>query len=368
MKFKTQKSQLVSELQLLQGIVEKRNTLPILANILIETQEKGIRLTGTDLEVGMLTFCEAEIEEEGGITISGKKLFEIVRSLPEEGNILFETLGDGELVKIKCETSEFKISGLPVKDYPQIPLANFKRSIKLPLNTFHKMIDKTYFAITQEQRYYLNGALMILNNDSWELVSTDGHRLAYTFIHEDINFNLSEEIQIIISKKALNEIRKMNDEEIEFDFDENNLFFRTGKRTLISRIIEGKFPEFRAVIPQNNENILTVSRENLITSIKRVALLSSERSRGVKFIIRANQLELYTSNPEIGEARDIINVNFSGENLEIAFNSQYILDFLNTVKSETIRFEIKDENSAVLIQPGEREEVGYKYVLMPMKI
>jgi DNA polymerase-3 subunit beta len=366
MKFTILKEQLIPELQLLQGIVEKRNTLPILANILIETQEKSVRLVGTDLEVGMTTFCEAKIEEEGGITIGGKKLFEIVRSLSDELDIHFETDEKG-LVKIKSGASEFKISSLPIKDYPKIPIANFKRGIKLPLNIFHKMIDKTYFAITQEHRYYLNGALMILNDKSLELVSTDGHRLAYTF-KKDINFNIPQEIQIIVSKKALNELRKMDNEHLEFDFDENNLFFRIGKRILISRIIEGKFPEFRAVIPQNNENILTVLRENLITSIKRVALLSSERSRGIKFSIRGNQLELYSSNPEIGEARDIINVNFSGDNLEIAFNSHYILEFLNVVKSETIRFEIKDENSAVLIQPGEKEDIGYMYVLMPMKI
>ncbi|MCP2598650.1 DNA polymerase III subunit beta, partial [Candidatus Aminicenantes bacterium AC-335-L06] len=291
-----------------------------------------------------------------------------LRSLPDETDVSFEVTNEGGLVKIKSGVSEFKISSLSVKDYPKIPLPNFQRNIKLSLETLHKMIDKTYFAITQEQRYYLNGALMILNNDSWELVSTDGHRLAYTFVKENVNFNLPEEIQVIISKKALNELRKIDDEEIEFDFDTNNLFFRVGKRTLISRIIEGTFPEFRAVIPQNNENILTLSRDDLITSLKRVALLSSERSRGVKFTIKGNQLELYTSNPEIGEARDIINVNFSGQNLEIAFNSQYILDFLNAVKSETIRFEIKDENSAVLIQPGEKEDVGYQYVLMPMKI
>ncbi len=229
------------------------------------------------------------------------------------------------------------------------------------------MTDKIYFAITQEHRYYLNGALMILNNNSWELVSTDGHRLAYTF-KKDIDLNIPQEIQLIISKKALSELRKIDDEEVEFDYDENNLFFRIGKRILISRIIEGKFPDFKTVIPQDNENILTVSREELATSIKRVALLSSERSRGIKFFIKGNQLELYSSNPEIGEARDIVNVNFSGSDIEIAFNSQYILDFLNVVQGETIRFEIKDENSAVLIKPGESEEIGYLYVLMPMKI
>ena len=160
----------------------------------------------------------------------------------------------------------------------------------------------------------------------------------------------------------------MDDEVAEFDFDENNLFFKAGKRILISRIIEGKFPDFKAVIPQDNGNILTASRDELTTSIKRVALLSSERARGVKFYIKGNQLELFSSNPEIGEARDMVKVNYSGDDIEIAFNSQYILDFLNVVQGETIRFEIKDENSAVLIKPGESEEVGYLYVLMPMKI
>ncbi|MFQ6082849.1 MAG: DNA polymerase III subunit beta [Candidatus Aminicenantia bacterium] len=366
MNFLTKKENILTELQLLQGIVEKRNTMPILANILLRTKEKEVELIGTDLEVGMKTAFEAEITKEGGITLSGKKLFEIVKSLPEDAEIKFEEVEES-IIRIKCGSSEFKISGLSVDDYPKIPVPKFERKINLPLELIQQMIDKVYFAITQEHRYYLNGALMILKDKSIELVSTDGHRLAYT-IKQDIDLNLDQEIQVIISKKTLYELSKIDDQQIEFDFDENNLFFKIGKRTLISRIIEGKFPDYKTVIPQNNENILTLSRGDLIDSIRRVALLSSERSRGIKFFIKGNEIELYSSNPEIGEARDILNVNFSGKNLEIGFNSQYILDFLNVVKVQNVRFELKDENSATLLRPSESEEVEFLYVLMPMKI
>ena len=229
------------------------------------------------------------------------------------------------------------------------------------------MIERVYFAITQEQRYYLNGALMILKDNSLEMISTDGHRLAYTSMMLE-NLRVEEEIRGIVSKKTLNELRKFEDETLEFDLDENNLFFKVGNRTLISRIIEGKFPNYEAVIPQDNANVMVFSREEITDAIRRVSLLSTERSRGIKFNIEKKQMRLFSSNPEIGEARDKVDVDYDGENLEIGFNSQYILDFLTTVRSDRVRCEMKDENSAVLLRPEEDGAIKYLYVLMPMKI
>jgi len=366
MKFSISKEDILRELQLLQGIVEKRNTMPILANILINATENEIEIIGTDLEVGLKTHFPAQIEETGSITISGKKLFEIVRSLAEEQRVLFNE-GKDLMMEIISGESEFKVLCLPKEDYPQVPEPKFEKNIVLPLEKFKDMIDRVYYAITQEQRYYLNGALMLLKDNQMELVSTDGHRLAYTKLAIE-GQKVENEIRTIVSKKTLNELRKFEDETTEFDLDDNNLFFHIRNRTLISRIIEGKFPNYEAVIPKENPHILRISREKITNATRRVSLLSTERSRGIKFSIEQNQIKLFSSNPEIGEARDKVDVDYKGEEMEIGFNSQYLLDFLTAVKSENVLFELKDENSAVLLKPEADDEINYLYVLMPMKI
>lgn len=366
MNFSIGKKDIIGELQLLQGIVEKRNTMPILANILVEVTDKEVHLTGTDLEVGLKTHFPAEIGEKGSITVSGKKIFEIVKSLGEDQTIVFKEAGD-LLMEIVSGNSQFKVLCLPKEDFPKVLSAKFEKNINLPLSTVQEMIDRVYYAIAQEQRYYLNGALMILKENSIEFVSTDGHRLAYTAkTLEDIK--VDQEIQGIVSKKTLSELKKFEDETVEFDLDENNLFFKVANRTLISRIIEGKFPNYEAVIPKDNKNIISVQRDEITEAVRRVALLSTERSKGVKFTIEKNQLGLFSSNPEIGEAQDRVDVEYDGDEIEIGFNSQYLLDFLTTVKEERVRLELKDENSAALMRPETDEDIKYFYVLMPMKI
>lgn len=366
MKFSIKKEDIASELQLLQGIVEKRNTMPILANILVNATEKEIELTGTDLEVGLKTHFTAKIEEEGSITLSGKKIFEVVKSLPEGKKVTFEETGD-LIMQVTSGESKFKVLCLPKDDYPQVPEAKFERKIILPLGIFQEMIDRVYFAITQEQRYYLSGALLIIKDKSMELVSTDGHRLAYT-ANSMKDLKVEKEIRAIVAKKTLSELRKFEDETIEFDLDESNLFFKVENRTLMSRIIEGKFPDFEAVIPKDNPNTFTVSREEITESVRRVSLFSTERSKGIKFFIEKDEIRLFSSNPEMGEAQDRVGIDYKGEGLEIGFNSQYLLDFLSAVKSERIQFEFKDSNSSVLMKPEVSEKVDYLYILMPMKL
>ncbi|MBE3110674.1 MAG: DNA polymerase III subunit beta [Acidobacteria bacterium] len=365
MKFSLPKEVFLEELQLLQGIVEKRNTMPILANILMNVSASDIELTGTDLEVGLRTHLEAAIDKAGAITVNGKKIFEIVKSLPEGQTVQVEKVGDN--IEIKAGDSEFKILCLPKEDYPQVPEPKFEKGIKLALKDVNDMIDRVYYAITQEQRYYLNGAQLSLKNRQIELVSTDGHRLAYTKKAQD-GLKLDQDISVIVAKKTLNEIRKFEDETVEFDLDEHNLFFKVGRRTLISRIIDSKFPNYQAVIPKDNPGRLAVSREELANAIRRVSLLSAERSKGIKFTIEKNRMRLFSSNPEIGEARDRLAVEYKGQDLEIGFNAQYLLDFLTSVASERVVFEIKDENSAVLLKPEAEEGITNIYVLMPMKI
>ncbi len=364
--FSINKEEIVGELQILQGIVEKKNTMPILANILLKVKKDEVEMVGTDLEVGMITHFPARIEDEGALTVSGKKIFEIVRSIPDGQLITFKEI-EGLRMEITSGASEFKILCLPHEDYPQIPEPRFEKGISLPLEEVKEMIDRVYYAITQEQRYYLNGALMIIKDKSIELVSTDGHRLSYTK-KELEGLKIGGELRGIVSKKTLGEIKKLDGEDIEFDLDENNLFFRVKNKTLISRMIEGKFPNYEAVMPRDNPNRLSFSRDEMASSIKRVSLLSSERSKGIKLFLSKKQVDLFSSSPEMGEAHDRIQVDYEGKEMEIGFNSQYLLDFLNTVKNERVVVEIKDENSAVMMKPEVDDEIQYLYVLMPMKI
>ena len=366
MKFSVTKETVLDELQLLQGIVEKRNTMPILANILIEVSDDRVEMTGTDLEVGMKTHFQASVEEKGAVTVSGKKIFEIVKSLPDGQPIVFEENED-LMMEITSGKSQFKVLCLPKEDFPKVPEAEFGKGIRLSGDLFREMIERVYYAIAQEQRYYLNGALLILKDEAMEMVSTDGHRLAYTAAFVE-NLKVGEEIRVIVAKKSLGELKRMTDEEMEFDADENNLFFRIGNRTIISRIIESKFPNFEAVIPKDNPYSLQVSREEFSQAVRRVSLLSTERSRGIKFSIGKKNLKMFSSNPEIGEARDDLEVEYEGEEIEVGFNSQYLLDFLMSVNVETIRLELKDENSAAILKPGQEEKIKYTYVVMPMKI
>ena len=356
---------LLEELQILQGIVEKRNTMPILANILVEVSDKAVELMGTDLEVGLKTGLEAEISRSGSLTVNGKKFFEIVRAIPEGEKVVLDQKNDK--IEIKAGNAEFKLNCQSREDFPAIQESAFERRLSFSLEGFQKMIDRVFYAITQEQRYYLNGALLSLKDGELELVSTDGHRLSYTKKAEP-GVKGREAASYIVAKKSLNELRKMSGETIDFDYDENNLFFRVGGRMLISRIIDSKFPNYQAVIPKDNPNILTVARAGVADALRRVALLSSERSKGVKLSLEKSRVKLFSSNPEIGEAKDEVGAEYKGQNLDIGFNAQYLLDFLAAGDSEKVVFEIKDENSAVLIRPEAEDEVKNIYVLMPMKL
>lgn len=366
MRFTISKDNILDELQLLQGIVEKRNTMPILANILVQVSAKEVTLSGTDLEVGLITRFPAAIEEPGALTVSGKKIFEIVKSLPEGKDVSFKEKKD-QLMEITAGESEFKLLCQPKDDFPQVPEPKFEKDISLPFDRLKGMIDLVYYAIAQEQRYYLNGALMILKGKSLELVSTDGHRLSHTQTTLD-KLKLDKEIRVIVAKKTLGELRKADDETVAFDADENNLFFKVKNRILISRIIESKFPNYDSVIPKDNPHIVVVPRAEFADAIRRVALLSTERSRGIKLFIEKKKIRLFSSNPEIGEARDKLDVEYAGVDMEIGFNAQYLLDFVTSIGSEKVRLELKDENSAAVMRPDTDGDVKSLYVIMPMKI
>ncbi|MGB4703984.1 MAG: DNA polymerase III subunit beta [Candidatus Saccharicenans sp.] len=365
MRFITSKNNIINELSLLQGIVEKRTTMPILSSIMIRATKGTVEMMGTDLEVGLRTKFEADVRTDGRAAVNGRRLFEFIKLLPEDQEIEF--IKKDEHLIVRSGESEIKVLTASEEDFPEIQASDFEKGISWNFSDFKEMIDCVLYAITQEQRYYLSGALLSIKNNQLELVSTDGHRLSYTR-REFEGLSVDKEVNQIVSKKTLNELKKFENEKVDFDFDDNSLYFRVNNRVLISRIIESKFPNYQAVIPRDNPNILTVDKEALIRAIKRVAILSSEKSRGIKFDLSGDELRLFSSNPEFGEARDKLTVEYRGKDMEIGFNSQYLLDFMETVGCDRVIFEIKDENSAVLIKPESEPRGVYFYVLMPMKI
>lgn len=366
MKFVVSQESLQNELQFLQGIAEKKKTIPILSNILLKAQEGFLTLAATDLEVSLTGGCESKVEQDGGITVSAKKLFEVVRSLPGE-EISFE-LKDGSWLEITSENSFFRLVGLAPDDFPDVPDNDFADAKTINHAKFKTLIGQTIFAVTQEDaRYALNGALLEMDEKVIRMVATDAHRLAMVEEASDSG----ADVRAIVPKKTLSEIRNLgNGEDMLFAQDEHHLFFKIGHRVLATRVIEGQFPSYEKVIPADNPLEVVFAKEPMAGAIKRVSLLASERSRAVRFKFNAGEATVSSSNPELGEAVESVAVQYEGDELEVSFNSQYILDFLSAVEGEDVVFRLKDPASQGLLEPREQssETSRYKYVIMPMRM
>ena len=370
MEFVVRKNDLLRELQLFQGIVERKNTIPILANVLIEAKGNALHFLATDLEVALRSTCEAAVAKPGSLTLPAKKLYEIVRSLPETDLRIFEEKNG---VKVAAERFESRMQTLPREDFPTLPLATGQSLTTLPRAAFKEMVAKTQFAITGEDtRYFLNGALFVLRPDSMSLVATDGHRLALVTAKRDgKEAKDGEESKPILPKKTLGELSRLlaeGDGDITFEHGENHLFFDVGGRTLISRMIDGQFPAYERVIPKGNDKHIEFECDRLTNAVKRVALLSNERSRAVKFQIEKGKVDVSSSSPELGEARETLIVDYSGQPMQICFNAQYVLDFLSVVATDIVALELKDEVSQAVMAPVGADGYEYTYVIMPMRV
>jgi DNA polymerase-3 subunit beta len=361
------KTQLLRELQLFQGIVERKNTIPILANVLIEAKGNEVRMLATDLEVALRSKCEASVAKGGSLTLPAKKLYEIVKALPETDVRIEE---DRNGVKVAADRFDSRMQTLPREDFPTLPDASGKARATLPRAALKEMVAKTQFAITGEDtRYFLNGAKFVLRADSLTLVATDGHRLA--LVEVPYNVGVSEEVGVILPKKTLLELGKLlvdGEGDVLFETGENHLFFDVGGRMLISRMIDGQFPAYERVIPKNNDKAIDFERDRLTNAVKRVALLSNERSRAVKFEITKGKVEVTSSSSEFGEAHEELPVDYDGAALTISFNAQYVLDFLNVVETDGVQLSLKDEVSQAVMKPVGASGYGYTYVIMPMRI
>lgn len=370
MEFSISKSALQKELGFVQGVVEKKNTIPVLSNILIESVgENTLRVTGTDLDVTIRCETEADIKTPGAICVQARKLFDIARLLPE-ATVNFQK-EENDWVSVRCQNFRSKIPGIPRENFPEVP--NFKSApMKLPAEVFKSFVEKTIFAITQEEsRYTLSGAKFILDKSGAKMVTTDGHRLAYVE-RRDLGKNAPKEtLDALIPRKTLQELTKLTgsfEGEISLGSDENHIYFEVGPRLLISRRLSGQFPNYEMVMPKGNDKSIKFDSVQLNQAIRRVALMADDRSHAVRFHLAPKQLQISSQNADEGDASEVVATEYEGEETEIGFNAQYLQDFLNVIGEGEVNFEFKDGNSQAQLRPAENGDYDYKYVVMPMRI
>jgi len=370
MEFSVKRSDLLNELAMTQGVIERKTTIPILSNLLVEAKGSRVTITATDLELSVCTSCEAKVKKEGAGTIPAKKLLELVRLLPEE-EIRFKLL-ENHWVQVVCDKKTYKMVGMARDNFPAIPV--FPHTlVKIPAAILQGLISKTQFAISMEEsRYTLNGGLLLLKPDTLSMVATDGHRLALAETDHKLG-GLNSEVRVLIPKKAMSEVLKLANEagngaQIEFARDDSHIFFQVGHRLLISRILTGQFPNYEAVLPRENNKSVVLERGEFNDAVRRVSQLADQRSHAVKFAVAKEGVEISASSPEYGEARENIDKEYKGEPLAIGFNAQYMLDFLGAAAEGPISIELKDEQSAGQMRPLADEQYRYRYVIMPMRI
>ncbi len=369
MELVARKADLVRELQFFQQIVERKNTIPILANVLIEGSGNEMTLLATDLEVALRSRCEAAVSKPGSVTLPAKKLYEVVRALPD-GDVNIETDKGGNSVKVSGGQFSSKMPTLPREDFPSLPEAGGGVKATIDGKSLAQMVTKTQFAITGEDtRFYLNGAQFVLRADDMTFVATDGHRLALMNVKH--NGAKGDDIKAILPRKTLAELGRLlaeGNNNVNYERGENHLFFEIGPRLLISRMIDGQFPAYERVVPKGNDKRVEFERDRLTQAVRRVSILSNERSRAVKMMLDKGKVEVTSSSPEFGEAREPIPVEYSGPPLTICFNAQYVLDFLGVVETDVVALELKDEVSQAVMKPVGADGYDYTYVIMPMRV
>ena len=371
MEITVSKFELLRELTATQGVVERKTTIPILSNYLFEAAGDKLSLTATDLDLSLRTSCAVKVKKEGSCTIPARKLHDYVKLLPD-ADITIKLL-ENHWVSIRCGRSNTKMVGMAKSNFPSLPTFPTAGVVKIPAAVLRNMIAKTGFAIaSEESRYTLNGALMVLKPESITMVATDGHRLSHIERAGTKFEGVSGEMKTLVPKKAMDELKSLLDstdaEEIEFAKDESTLYFRIGNRLLTSRQLTGQFPNFEAVLPKDNTKSIAVHGDELGQAISRVAQFADERSRAVKMRLEKGELKLSASSTEMGESEDTIEIDYQGELLAIGFNAQYLLDFLKATGGGEIKLEFKDSQSAGQMRPAEGEEYKYRYIVMPMRI
>ncbi|MFO1518183.1 MAG: DNA polymerase III subunit beta [bacterium] len=373
MEFKIKRNEFLNALSWTQSVVERKTTMPILSNVLLEVKPKAVQITATDLEVGVITQVNAEVIQEGKICVPAKSLYDIVKEIPLE-EIKIRAKEQGRL-EVSAGKSHFRIVGLPPEEFPNLPLPDEKQWYPLEAKGLQGMLDKTLHAIsTDESRYNLHGVFLErVGEKALRMVATDGHRLSY--VDREVSQPMKLTKGVIIPKKAVHELKRLVGESgaegdvqeaVQLTIDGRNLIARRGGVTLVARLIDGDFPDYQRVIPKLQEKALMVDRQTLMGALRRVSLLISDRSRGIKFSLSSGLLELSTSNPDLGEAREEIGVDYKGDHLKIGFNARYFLDVLGSMDDEKVAVELNGEVGPCVLRSA--SDKGFLSVIMPMRI
>jgi DNA polymerase-3 subunit beta len=365
MKVSATREHLLEALQSVIGVVERRQTMPILSNVLLSARDNRLRITGTDLEVELVAAAEVTVQQAGDITVPGRKLLDIVRTLPDKSQVTMTR--EGERIVLRGGRSRFTLSTLPAAEFPVIDEIHALQTVSIRAQDCRLLIDKTHFAMAQQDvRYYLNGTLLETNGEVLRAVATDGHRLSWCEVA--LEGRPRELQQIILPRKGVLELQRLLDGEgeIEVAIGSNHVRVQIGEVRFTSKLIDGKFPEYGRVIPAQPPRIMTAARDALRAALQRTAILSNEKYRGVRLTFASGLLTVQAHNPEQEEAEDQLEVNFTGDEIEIGFNVSYLLDALAAVDTETVEVGLTDANSSCLIRaPG---NVNVKYVVMPMRL
>ncbi len=373
MEFRIEKEQFLKSLQKIQGIVEKRTSMPILSNVLLEATETSLLVTATDLEVGMKSCYPAEVVLPGKITVSAKKLYEIVKELPNQ-SIRFLTK-DNDWVEITCGKVQFNIVGLSSDEFPYFPDIKEENLFEIETSLLKGMIERTSYAIcTDETKYNLNGVFTKVEvrpdgSNCLKMVSTDGHRLSIA--SGNLRGTVVPELLkgIILPKKGIYEMKKITEEDsgtLMFGFMENSAVIKRGDSYMVMRLVDGEFPDYNRVIPTANTRVVTVNKDDFSHSVRRMAILSSEKFKGIMLEITSAGIKISSSNPELGDAMEELDVDYTGEPISVRFNARYLLDVLSVAETERVDMKFKDELSPSIIVPQDSE--SFLAVIMPMRL
>lgn len=366
MKFTVTRDALLKPLNLVAGVVERRQTLPILANVLIGVEGNQLSLTGTDLEVellGKVTLDGATVD--GDITVPARKLLDIVKSLPDDSVISVEV--EEQRAIIKSGRSRFTLSTLPASEFPNVEQGPASLEFDVLQGNLKTLIDKTAFAMAQQDvRYYLNGMLWEIKDGIFRVVATDGHRLA---LSTQSGITASEEKQVILPRKGVLELSRLlieEDESIHLAFGDTHLRATTQAFTFTSKLVDGKFPDYDRVLPKGSDKEVVAERGVLKQALARAAILSNEKYRGIRMQFNAGDLRIVANNPEQEEAEDVVAIEYDGDTLEIGFNVSYLLDIMNVVSGPKVKFSLLDANSSALLE--DNDDGNSLYVVMPMRL
>ena len=365
MKLTATREDFLTPLQSVIGVVERRQTMPVLANVLLAARDGRLHITGTDLEVELVVASAVSVQQPGDITVPGRKLLDIFRALPEKTNVTLST--EGERVSVRAGRSRFTLSSLPATEFPLVEEINAQQTLSVAQGEFRRLIDKTHFSMAQQDvRYYLNGLLLETDGRALRAVATDGHRLA--LCEMELAGKAKTTHQVIVPRKGVLELQRIlgTDGTIELAVGTNHVRAQIGDIRFTSKLIDGRFPEYARVIPANPPRPLEADREALRQALQRTAILSNEKYRGIRLTVRPDLLTLQAHNPEQEEAEDQIEVSYKGEEVEIGFNVNYLLDALSAIEGDRVEIGLTDSNSSCLVHaPG---VLNTRYVVMPMRL